>query len=53
MYHLENESPARNPIRILAALDQGYVPQLCVMLTSIYLNNPGLYQFIVKMQTKI
>ena len=41
MYHLENESPARNPIRILAALDQGYVPQLCVMLTSIYLNNPG------------
>lgn len=25
----------------IAALDQGYVSQQCVLLTSIYLNNPG------------
>ena len=28
-------------ICLLAALDEGYVPQLGVLLTSIYLNHPG------------
>ena len=28
-------------ISILAALDENYLPQLTVMLTSFYLNNPG------------
>jgi len=42
---MENEQSAmafgQDTIRLLASLDQGYVSQLCVLLTSIYLNNPG------------
>ena len=28
-------------ISILAALDENYLPQLQVMITSLYMNNPG------------
>ena len=42
MEHRQNaKSSVQDPIRLLAALDQGYVPQLCVLLTSVRLNNPG------------
>jgi len=32
---------SRDSIRLLVTLNKGYVPQLCILLTSIYLNNPG------------
>ncbi len=42
---MEKEPPektsARRPVCLLATIDQGYVPQLCVLLASIYLNDPG------------
>lgn len=31
----------RDPIHLLVSSDEGYVPQLCVLLTSLSLNNPG------------
>lgn len=40
-YKQNTKGSTQNAIRLLVTLDQGYVPQLCVLLTSIRMNNPG------------
>ena len=34
------EEERQGPTSLLVSLDEGYVPQLRVMLTSVYLNDP-------------